>query len=97
MIVNLLAAGTPEQRAADAAYGRRMAGLFAQGGFGPMHMGRAVRLEGDARFDRVALVYYPGVDFMRALIRSSFMAGIIGGKQPGDSLAVLTLPILARF
>ena len=44
----------------------------------------------DARFDRVARVYRPGVDFMRALIGSSFMAGIIGGTQPGDSLAVLT-------
>ena len=97
VIVNLLQPGTPEQRAADSAYTRRMMGLFATGGYGPMHLGAAVPLEGEARFRNVGIVYYPGVEHMKALIHSSFMARIGGDKQPGDSLAVVTVPILSRL
>ncbi len=97
VIVNLLQPGTPEQRAADSAYTRRMMGLFATGGYGPTHFGAAVPLEGEARFQNVGIVYYPGIDHMKALIHSSFMARIGGDKQPGDSLAVVTVPILSRL
>jgi len=97
VVVNLLKQGTPEQRAADAGYGRRMAGLFAEGAHGPMHIGRAVTLEGDAEFDRVAIVYYPGVEYFIDMARSSFFNGIVGGKQPGDTLAVPTVPITDRL
>lgn len=94
VVVNLLKNGTPEQRAADRGYGLQMAGLFAEGGHGPMHMGRAVCVEGDAKFDIVALVYYPGIDFMQRMVRSTFFNGIVGGKQPGDTMAVPTVPVL---
>jgi hypothetical protein len=97
VVVNLLEHGTPEQQRADRAYGLSMAGLFAEGVHGPMHMGRAARLEGDAHFDRVALVYYPGIDYMRELMGSAFFNDIVGGKQPGDTLAVLTVPVLASL
>ena len=97
VIVNLLQPGTPEQRAADSAYTRRMMGLFATGGYGPMHFGTAVPLEGEARFSNVGIVYYPGVDHMKALVHSNFMARIGVDKQPGDSLAVVTVPILSRL
>lgn len=97
VVVNLLKRGTPEQQAADRGYGLQMAGGFAEGGYGPMHIGRAVELEGDAEYDQVALVYYPGIDFMRSMIESSFFQGIVGGKQPGDTLAVITVPILGEL
>lgn len=97
VVANLLRAGTPEQQAADRAYGLRMLGLMAEGGHGPMHMGRAVTLEGEATFDRVALVYYPGVDYFAEMARSRFYQGIVGGKQPGDTQASVTVPILHRL
>jgi uncharacterized protein (DUF1330 family) len=97
VIVNLLRRGTPEQRDADRRYGFEMAGLFAEGAHGPMHMGSAVTLEGDAEFDMVALVYYPGVDYLRELMASRFFNGIVGGKQPGDTLAVVTVPVLSSL
>ena len=93
VVVNLLRQGTPEQRAADAAYGRQMLGLFAENGHGPMHLGRAVPVEGDARFDHVAIVYYPGIDYFLSMVRSRFFNAIVGDKQPGDTLAVPTVPI----
>ena len=97
VVVNLLRGGTRDQRAADRGYGLQMAGLFAEGGHGPTHMGRAVKLEGDAEFDRIALVYYPGVEYMKSMLQSTFFNGIVGGKQPGDTLALPTVPILSRL
>jgi hypothetical protein len=97
VVVNLLKGGTPEQRKADTAYGLAMARGFAEGAHGPMHMARAVTLEGDAQFDRVALVYYPGVDYFQQLVGSTFFNGIVDGKQPGDTLAAPTVPVLSRL
>ena len=97
VVVNLLKHGTPEQRVADRAYGMRMAGMFAEGAHGPMHIGDAVTLEGGARFDRVALVYYPGVEHFAAMGRSRFFQGIVGGKQLGDTQASVTVPMLDRL
>jgi hypothetical protein len=97
VVVNLLKRGTPDQQAADRGYGLKMAGGMAEGGYGPMHMGRAVRVEGDADFDHVAMVYYPGVDFMRSMVESTFFNRIVGGKQPGDTLALITVPILGEL
>jgi len=97
VVVNLVLPGTREQRAADRGYVRRMFGLMAEGVHGPMHMGRAVTLERDTRFERVALVYYPGVDYFRRMATSRFYQGILGGKQLGDSQASITVPILGRL
>ena len=41
-------------------------------------------------------MYYPGPVYMSDMIESTFFRGIVGGKQPGDTLAVLTVPILDR-
>jgi len=97
VVVNLLRDGTPEQRAANRAYGLQMMGLFAENAHGPMHMGRAVTLEGDARFNAVAIVYYPGIDYFLQMARSTFFNGIVGNKQPGDTLAIPTIPITQRL
>jgi hypothetical protein len=97
VVVNLLKEGTAEQRKADSAYGFAMAQGFAEGAYGPMHMAKAVTLEGDAQFDRVALVYYPGIDYFQELMGSTFFNGIVGGKQPGDTLAAPTVPVLSKL
>ena len=71
--------------------------MLARGRGSPKTTPRHAPIGGDASFDQIAIVYYPGVDHMKALIHSSFMAGIGGDKQPGDSLAVVTVPILSRL
>jgi hypothetical protein len=95
VVVNLVRRGNAEQRAADAAYVARMMEAMAEGGYGPLHIGRAVALEGGARFDSVAIAYYPGVEFFHAMVRSRYYQGIFGSKQLGDSQSSITVPILA--
>jgi len=97
VVANLVKRGTPAQQAADRGYVGRMMGAMAEGGYGPLHLGRAVRVEGDHDFDAVALVYYPGVDFFADMVRSRFFQGIIDGKQLGDTQASITVPILDRL
>ena len=97
VIVNWLLPGTAEQQAADRAYGGEMIRGMAEGGYGPMHMGRAVTVEGDSEFRQFAAVYYPGIDHMQAMIGSGFMNGIARGKQLGDTLAVATIPVLSKL
>ncbi|MGH0030535.1 MAG: hypothetical protein ACQGVC_12140 [Myxococcota bacterium] len=97
VIVNLIRHGTAEQQSADRRYGFRMAQMMARLGYGPMHMGEAVTVEGDARFDRAAIVYYPGIDYFTEMANSRYFQGIIGGKQLGDTTATMTVPILDRL
>jgi uncharacterized protein (DUF1330 family) len=97
VIFNLLQPGTPDQRAADRAYGYQMMRGMAEGAYGPMHMGRAVTVEGDSRFSSFAAVYYPGIDHMQAMLSSTFMNRIASGKQLGDTLAFATIPVLSKL
>ncbi len=97
VIFNLIAAGTPEQQKNDAAYVGRMMASMAEGGYGPIHMGRAVRVAGNAEFDNVAIVFYPGVRFFSEMIQSDFFQGIIGDKQLGDNQSTITVPVLDRL
>ncbi|MEM7413491.1 MAG: hypothetical protein AAF430_24880 [Myxococcota bacterium] len=97
VVFNLSNPGTPEQQQADAAYVGRMLGSMAEGGYGPIHMGRAVRVTGDAEFENVAIVFYPGVQFFGDMIQSEFFQGIIGGKQLGDNQSTITVPVLGRL
>ena len=97
VVVNLIQPGTAEQRAADGAYTREMMRGMAEGGYGPMHMGRAIRVEGEHRFKQFAVVYYPGIDHMHAMIGSAFINRIGPGKQLGDTLALATIPVLSKL
>ena len=97
VVVNIQKHGSAEQRAADAGYVGRMMGAMAEGGYGPMHMGTAVRVEAEHDFDAVVIVYYPGVQFFADMARSEFFQGIVGGKQLGDNLSSITVPILDRL
>jgi hypothetical protein len=97
VVANLLREGTSENAAADRQYTQQMFGLMAEGVHGPMHIGDAVPLEADDRFDRVALVYYPGVQYFADMMRSRFYRGIVGDKQLGDTQVSITVPVLDRL
>ena len=97
VIVNLIQPGNSEQRTADRAYALEMMRGMAEGGYGPMHMGRAISVEGEHRFKQFVAVYYPGIDHMHAMIGSAFMNRIGPGKQLGDTLALATIPVLSKL
>ena len=97
VVFNLSSPGTAEQREKDAAYTGRMLASMAEGGYGPIHRGRAVRVQGDADFANVVIVYYPGVRFFADMIQSDFFQGIIGDKQLGDNQSTITVPVLDRL
>lgn len=93
VIVNLVKNGTREQQRANRRYAIGMFGAMAEGGYGPMHLGRAVQVEKDYNFDTVALVYYPGVEFFISLAQSDYFQSIVGDKQVADTQAVITVPV----
>jgi hypothetical protein len=97
VIFNLILPGDKDQQKADRSYAQQMLGGMAEASYGPMHMARAVTIEGDANFKQFIAVYYPGIDHMQAMLGSTFMNRIGGGKQLGDSLAVATIPILTKL
>jgi hypothetical protein len=97
VVVNLIQPGTAEQQAADDAYTGAMIRGMAEGGYGPIHMGRAVSVEGEHRYKQFAAVYYPGIDHMHAMIGSAFINRIGPGKQLGDTLALATIPVLSKL
>ena len=80
VIVNLQRLGTREQQAADRAYAAAMFGPMAEAGYGPLHVGRAVTVEGEARFDGVAIVYYAGVQLFADMMRSAWVPADLHGQ-----------------
>ena len=97
VIVNFQKDGSASQKKADAGYTHEMVSLMAEVGHGPVHVGAAVTLEGDADFDRIVLVYYPGVKYFIDMVQSKFYTGILGDKQLGDNLSTPTVPILQHL
>jgi hypothetical protein len=97
VIFNLIEPGDSAQQKANRRYGMSMFSSMAEGGYGPVHVGRAVGVEGEARFSQFVAVYYPGIDHVQAMVGSTFMNRIGSGKQLGDSLAVATVPVLSKL
>ena len=97
VVFNLARSGGAAEQEANRGYGRKMVGLFAANGHGPFHIGKSVTIEGDAEFDDVNIVYYPGIDYLISLMQSKFYNGIVSGKQLGDTQAIPTVPILDRL
>jgi hypothetical protein len=95
LIFNLIKPGSADQQKENSSYGRSMVKRMASLAHGPMHVGRSVTLEGDATFEEVIIVYYPGPAYFAELLQSRFFQGIIGGKQLGDTQVVPTVPILS--
>lgn len=97
VVFNLILRGDKAQQSADKAYSQQMMSLMAEGSYGPMHIGEAVTVEGNADFTAFLAVYYPGIDHIQAMFGSSFFNRISSGKQLGDSLAVATIPVLSKL
>lgn len=97
VVANLLRQGSSANAAADRRYTGQMFGMMAEGVHGPTHIGVAVPLAAGDHFDRVALVYYPGVQYFADMMRSSFYLGIVGDKQLADTQASITVPVLDRL
>jgi hypothetical protein len=97
VIVNFTKQGSAAQQDANASYGLAMMSLMARLGHGPMHMGRAITLQGDAEYDNVIIVFYPGVDYFAELLQSEFFSKAVQGKQLGDTLSLLTVPLLPHL
>ncbi len=97
MVFNIQKPGSVKERAMEKEYSSNMMLRFAQLAHGPMHFGQAVVLEGEAEFESVALVYYPGPGYLAELRASTFFQGIIDGKQLGDNQVVATLPVLPKL
>ena len=66
-------------------------------GVGAVGLPRGIMNTGDAEFDDVHVVYYPGLDYFISLMGSKFYNGIVGDKQLGDTQAIPTVPILDRL
>ena len=94
VVANLLREGTATNAAADRRYTAQMFGMMAEGVHGPMHVGVAVPLATGDEFDRVALVYYPGVQYFADMMGSRFYQNIVGDKQLADTQASITVPVL---
>ena len=97
VILNFLKDGDSDERKDMEGYGSAMLDLMAETGNGPVHIGRAVTVEGNASFDNVAIVYYPGVEYLAEMIQSKYFSGIFGGKRLSDSLGLLTVPLLPHL
>jgi len=97
VVLNFTKAGSADQQAANSGYGSAMMSLMAEKGYGPMHIGSAVTLEGGADFDQVVIVYYPGSQYFADMVQSEFFTSIVGGKQLGDSLASPSVPLLPHL
>jgi hypothetical protein len=97
VVFNLNRNGSDDEQAANSDYGLTMIRQMAMAGHGPAHIAIPVIVEGDARFDSIAIVYYPGLPYFTSLMQSRFFQGIVGGKQLGDAIALPTVPILDRI
>ncbi len=97
VILNFHKEGDASERESMSEYGDAMFDLMAESGNGPVHVGQGVTVEGDASFDTVAIVYYPGVDYLAEMVQSKYFIGIFGGKRLGDAMGMLSVPLLPHL
>ena len=97
VVVNFQKDGNADQVKADSSYTREIMSLMAEVGHGPLHVGRAISLQDRVDFDRVVLVYYPGVKYFIDMLQSTYYTSIFGNKQLGDNLSTPTVPILQHL
>ena len=97
VILNFHKEGDASERESMGNYGDAMFDLMAESGNGPVHLGSGVTVEGDASFDNVVIVYYPGVDYLAELVQSKYFIGIVGGKRLGDAMGMLSVPLLPHL
>lgn len=97
VVFSLIKRRGPEHRDADRRFRRQMLALMAEGQVGPMHLGRAVALEGEHDFDTVAAVFYPNLQFLADLAGSELSRHLSAHEAAEDLHTVVTAPILYRL
>merc|ERR1712048_693030 len=93
-------ADSEEARAANDRYGLKMMEMLSQNGAGMMDYGITLHpnVTGDdepwRNFQQVAAVHYPNRRFFVNMVRSHWMQTNVQDKSLGDTLALLTVPLL---
>lgn len=95
--INLNRRGNAMQQAAHERFGDAMMALMAADGHGPMHSGRSVALEGNARFDEVIATYYPSADYFARLVTSQLFHEHWSRNLLSDTAWLATVPITDRL
>eukprot|EP01037_Dinobryon_pediforme_P020160 gene20160-20712_t len=73
-------------------YGLTMMSMLSQFGGGLLNKFDVVPSSTNSgTFDTVASVYYPSKSFLIQLISSSWMYGVVAGKELEDSIALITV------
>ena len=93
VVFSLIKRGNAEQRKAHEVYSRQMMSRMSTMDHGPLHIGHAVGIQGNARFDDAYIVHYPSANYFADLLSSEFYQGIVQGKQVADTVVVPTIPI----
>lgn len=91
--VNLNKRGNARQQAAHERFGDAMMALMAADAHGPMHTGRSVALEGNARFDDVIVTYYPSAQYFARLVTSQYFHEHWSSSLLSDMVWLATVPI----
>lgn len=91
--INLIKRGNPTQQAIQERFADAMLSLMAADGHGPMHTGRSVALEGNARFDDVFFAFYPSPDYFGRLLKSQFFHEHWSRNSVSDMVWMATVPI----
>ncbi|MDZ7781626.1 MAG: hypothetical protein U5K56_01300 [Halioglobus sp.] len=95
VVINLVKRNSPAQPFGDVALTRAMLSLMAARGHGPLHLGHAVALEGNARFDDVLVIHYPSPDYYAELLRSQLFQSALKNGQAADTMLVASVPVTA--
>lgn len=97
VVINLIKRNSPAQPFGDVALTRAMLSLMAARRHGPLHLGRSVALEGNARFDDVLVLHYPSPDYYAELLSSHLFQSVLKNGQAADTTLVSTVPVTASL
>lgn len=91
--LNFIKRGNALQQAAYERLNDALLDLMAAEGYGPLHMGRSVALEGVARFDDIFAAYFPSAEYFAQLVTSALFHEHFTRDATSDQLWVATVPI----
>lgn len=97
VVYNLVKYSTGGPQDAADSFGDELLSRMAAHGYGPLHVGRSVALEGFARYDRVFAVFYPSARYFADLLTSQYFPSFVGSKLLHDTLRIPTVPITDRL
>lgn len=97
VVFSLIKFGQDGYLGAVETYGAPLLSRMAALNYGPLHIGRAVALEGFARFNRVYIIYFPSAEYYANLLSSQYFSSFAGNPHLGDTIRVPTIPITHRL